>query len=100
MKKSIKSIIAFSLILSIIIALSPYYVSNTNSKAIISKECIQKDEVFEYISDIDNVRDISPCINDEDELDWYYVSKGKNQIPEGPKESIDFLKRKLCLLLR
>ena len=31
-------------------------------------------------------------INDNGELNWYYVSKGKNQTPEPAKESIGFLK--------
>ena len=93
MGKFIKALIALVLILSAIIGLLPCYVDNTNSKVVISNQCIQNDETFEYISDINNVREISPCINDDDELDWYYVSKGKNQIPEEPKESIDFLKQ-------
>lgn len=29
--------------------------------------------------------------DDKIELNWYYVQRGKNQIPEGPKESISFL---------
>jgi|GEM_PF-1426703 len=92
MKKSVKSTIALYLILNVIIHLQPFYSCNINNKAIFANERFQKYNVFEYISCINNAREAFPCINDTDELDWYYVSKGKDQIPEGPKESIDFLK--------
>jgi len=92
MKKLIKSTIAIYLILNTTLPVSSCYAGNINSKNICANEYFQKDYAFEYISHIDNARDTAPCINDETELDWYYVSNGKNQIPEGPKESIDFLK--------
>jgi len=92
MKKLIKSTIAFYLILNTTLPVSSSHAGNINSKNICANECFQKDYEFEYISRVANSRDTAPCINDDTELDWYYVSKGKNQIPEGPKESIDFLK--------
>lgn len=92
MKKSIKSIIALSLILNISI-ISPYkYAYSTEDEDIDSNECFQEDGVFGDISDLDNIRDIFSSFSDEDELNWYYVGKGKGQTAEAPKESIDFLK--------
>ena len=78
MKKSIKATIILFLIINLVVALLPFHLTNANHKC---------------ISDIINIRDTFPCINDDDdELDWYYVSKGKDQIPEGPKESVSYLK--------
>ena len=57
-----------------------------------ANECFQEDGVFGDISDIDNIIDIFSSFSDEDELNWYYVGKGKDQIAEAPRESIDFLK--------
>ena len=91
MKMSTKSAITISLIISIIISLSPIYIY-ANNKCIDTNECFQKHKVFGDISNVNNTKDNSASIGDEEELDWYYVSKGKNQIPEGPNESIDFLK--------
>jgi peptidoglycan-N-acetylmuramic acid deacetylase len=92
MKKNIKSITTIFLILSLIITLQSSYKCNARSEYFYVNECFQKYEVFGDISDINNIKDISASIGNDDELDWYYVSKGKNEIPEGPKESIDFLK--------
>ena len=99
MKKSIKSTIALSLILNLIIALPSRYASATSNEDIDANECFQEDGVFGDISDIDNIRDIFSSFSDEDELNWYYVGKGKDQIAEGPKESIDFLKENAAYYL-
>lgn len=92
MKKSIRSAIALSLILNLIVISPPKCVSATSVEDIDANECFQEDGVFGDISDIDNIRDIFFSFSDEDELNWYYVGKGKDQIAEAPRESIDFLK--------
>lgn len=92
MKKSIKSILAVSLVLNLVIAYPPRFASATSAEDIEANECFQEDGVFGDISDIDNIRDIFSSFSDEDELNWYYVGKGKDQIAEGPRESVDFLK--------
>ena len=92
MKKSIKSIIALALAANLIGIAPPRIVKATEEEDIDANECFQEDGVFGDISDIDNIRDIFSAFSDEDELNWYYVGKGKDQIAEGPKESVDFLK--------
>lgn len=92
MKKSIKSIIALALAVNFAGIVPPRAVNATEEEDIDANECFQEDGVFGDISDIDNIRDIFSAFSDEDELNWYYVGKGKDQIAEGPKESIDFLK--------
>ena len=92
MKKSIKSAIALSLIVNLIVISPPKYVSATSNEDVDANECFQEDGVFGDISDIDNIRDIFFSFSDEDELNWYYVGKGKDQIAEAPRESVDFLK--------
>lgn len=42
-------------------------------------------------NDFSDDTDIPIFTNDQGELNWYYVGKGKDNIAEGPKESIDFL---------
>ena len=92
MKKSIKSAIALTLLVNLIVISPSQYVSATNNEDADANECFQEDGVFGDISDIDNIMDIFFSFSDEDELNWYYVGKGKDQIAEGPRESIDFLK--------
>jgi len=92
MKKSIKSAIALSLILNLIVISPPKYVSATSNEDVDANECFQEDGVFGDISDIDNIIDIFFSFSDDGELNWYYVGKGKDQIAEAPRESIDFLK--------
>lgn len=92
MNKSIKSIIALSLIVNLNVIFSPQYVSATSNEDITANECFQEDGVFGDISDIDNIREIFSSFSDEDELNWYYIGKGKDQIAEAPRESVDFIK--------
>lgn len=92
MNKSIKSIIALSLIVNLSIIFVPQYVSATSNEDIDINECFQEDGVFGDISDIDNIREIFSSFSDEDELNWYYIGKGKDQIAEGPRESVGFIK--------
>ena len=92
MNKTIKTIISLSLILSLNIVFpskKPNAISNNEEAA---DECFQEDGVFGDILDIDNIRDIFYSFSDEDELNWYYVGRGKGNIAEAPKESSNFLK--------
>ncbi|KAI3347096.1 delta-lactam-biosynthetic de-N-acetylase [Clostridium botulinum] len=53
----------------------------------------KEDEVEEFIEFEENkVKDIFSLFSDQGELNWYYVGKGKDNVAEGPKESVDFLK--------
>lgn len=99
MNKSIKSIITLSLVLNlfaIVPSKSANAISDDDNN---SNECFQEDGVFGDILDIDNIRDIFSSFSDEDELNWYYVGKGKDQIAEGPKESVSFLKENSAYFL-
>ena len=92
MKKNIKSAIALSLILNLITVFPHQYVRAANNEDVDANECFQEDGVFGDISDIDNIIDIFFSFSNKDELNWYYVGKGKDQIAEAPRESVDFLK--------
>jgi peptidoglycan-N-acetylmuramic acid deacetylase len=92
MKKSIKSAIALSLSLNLILISPPKYVSATSNEDMDANECFQEDGILGDISDIDTIRDIFSSFSNDNELNWYYVGKGKDQIAEAPKESVDFLK--------
>lgn len=92
MNKSIKSLIALSLAINLITLVPQKPAIATSDNETDSNECFQEDGVFGDILDIDNIRDIFSSFSDEDELNWYYVGKGKDQIAEGPKESVSFLK--------
>jgi peptidoglycan-N-acetylmuramic acid deacetylase len=92
MNKSIKSIVALSLALNLVAVAPPNAALAIGNDEIDSNECFQEDGVFGDILDIDNIREIFSSFSDEDELNWYYVGKGKDQIAEGPKESVGFLK--------
>lgn len=92
MKRSIRSIIALALAVNLVGIAPPRLVKATEDEDIDVNECFQEDGVFGDISDIDNIRDIFSTFSDEDELNWYYVGKGKDQIAECPKESAGFLK--------
>lgn len=91
MKKFIKSTIALSLTLSVFTPLHHIHTKNLSNNYINTNGFFKKAEMFNTISVISNIHNISSS-KDDDELDWYYISKGKNQIPDAPRESIDFLK--------
>jgi len=92
MIKPINFTIALSLILNLLVISPPQYVYATSDEDINADECFQEDGVFGDITDIDTIREIFSSFSDEDELNWYYVGKGKDQIAEAPRESINFLK--------
>lgn len=99
MKKSIKSIIALSLVTNLVIASSPKFAKAADTKDTDANECFQEDGVFGDISDPDNIVDIFSTFSDEGELNWYYVGKGKDQVAEPPKESASFLKENSAYFL-
>lgn len=99
MKKSLKVTIALSIAMNLALSSLPQYVNAMNDTDSSISECFQEDGVLGDISDIDNVRDIFSIFSDEGELNWYYVGKGKGQIAEGPKESVDFLKENAAYYL-
>jgi peptidoglycan-N-acetylmuramic acid deacetylase len=91
MKKSMISIITLCLITNLT-AISPVKFASASDNTTNANECFQDEGVLGDISDIDNIREIFSNFSDEDELNWYYVGKGKDQVAEGPKESVGFLK--------
>lgn len=92
MNKFLKVVITSSLIITFTLSsmLKPVKASSEADNSI--SQCFQEDGVLGDISDIDNVRDIFSFFSDEGELNWYYIGKGKDQIAEAPKESVNFLK--------
>lgn len=99
MRKSLKSIIAFALILNSITFSPIKYANATNTKTTDTNKYFDEDQIFEDFSDTHNTKDIFSSFNDESELNWYYVGKGKGQIAEGPKESASFLKENSAYFL-
>lgn len=92
MRKYLKFTIASSLAMSLALGSLPHCTYATDDEENSINECFQEDGAFGDITDIDNIRDIFSFFSDEGELNWYYVGKGKDQIAEGPKESVGFLK--------
>lgn len=72
MNKLCNHIISTSLLLSLSISLLPKYYANASNSSI------------SLVS--------QNMASDSGELNWYYVGKGKDNVAEGPKESISFLK--------
>lgn len=94
MNKIIKYILAFSLSLSITsnltIPISVHAVNNTDN--IYTEEYFLDDGALGDIADMEDLQDIFTFSNDQSELNWYYVGKGKDNVAEPPKESESFLK--------
>lgn len=76
--------LAFSLLFSI-----PSYGFNQDINDDIPQ--IEENTLGDFNDFADDI-DIPISTNSQSELNWYYVGKGKDNIAEGPKESIDFLK--------
>lgn len=99
MNKYLKIPIMLCLIISLSIGFIPKF-SNASSDADSNiDECFQEDAILGDIYDIENVSDIFSFFSTEGELNWYYMGKGKNQVAEGPKESVDFLKENAACYL-
>ncbi|OOM77693.1 delta-lactam-biosynthetic de-N-acetylase [Clostridium sp. BL-8] len=92
MNKSLKSTIALALTLNLTAFSPSKYVNAASDEAAQTEGYFEETGVFGDISDIDNIREIFSSFSDEDELNWYYVGKGKDKIAECPKESAGFLK--------
>lgn len=94
MNKILKYILAFSLSLSITsnltIPISVHAVNNTDN--IYTEEYFLDDGALGDIADMEDLQDIFTFSNDQSELNWYYVGKGKDNVAEPPKESESFLK--------
>ena len=67
--------------------------ANANSKKL-NKDNMQEIKEFEVFQEFDDpkIRDIFSLFSEKGELNWYFVGRGKDQIAEGPKESLSFLK--------
>lgn len=79
MSKLCKKIISSSLMLSLCIGVFPKY----------SSHAYNLNNNVTYKTTTENSK---TDVNEKQELNWYYVGKGKDNIAEGPKESISFLK--------
>ncbi|WP_069680093.1 delta-lactam-biosynthetic de-N-acetylase [Clostridium taeniosporum] len=86
MKKYYKNLI-LSLLISVLTINS--FVIPINATPKDSKDN-KKEEFIEFEKNI--VTDIFSFFSNKGELNWYYVGKGKDNVAEGPKESLDFLK--------
>lgn len=92
MKKSIKTILCLSMIISSNICYIPKTISAESSSTSSVSECFQEGSILGDISDINNIQEIFSLFSEKGELNWYYVGKGKDNIAELPKESAGFLK--------
>ena len=94
MNKLIKYTLAFPLSLSLALNITtPTYAYSSNIQHNIYRDKYFLDDgALGDISDIEELQDIFTFSNDQGELNWYYVGKGKDNIAEPPKESISFLK--------
>ncbi|MGN0145056.1 MAG: delta-lactam-biosynthetic de-N-acetylase [Clostridium sp.] len=93
MSKMLKYTLAFSLSLSIssnlVIPISAYSVHSVND--IYDEEYFLEDGALGDIYDMEDFEDTFTFSNDQGELNWYYVGKGKDNPAEPPKESASFL---------
>ncbi|GAA0075908.1 hypothetical protein UT300005_02860 [Clostridium sp. CTA-5] len=67
--------------------------ANANSKKL-KKDKVEEFQEFEVFQEFEDpkIRDIFSLFSEKGELNWYFVGRGKDQIAEGPKESLSFLK--------
>lgn len=94
MNKTLKYTLALSLSLSITTNIvTPISASTyTGTDNIYSEEYFRNDGALGDIIDMEDFQEIFTFSNDKNELNWYYVGKGKDNIAEPPKESAEFLK--------
>lgn len=99
MNKMLKYILAFSLSINIsgniivpVCADSSSYNYNAYTDSIYTEEYFIDDGALGDIADIEDFQDTFTFTNDQGELNWYYVGKGKDNAAEPPKESASFLK--------
>ncbi|WP_294153429.1 delta-lactam-biosynthetic de-N-acetylase [uncultured Clostridium sp.] len=98
MNKMLKYILAFSLSINIAGNLIvPVYANSSSDSYSIYNDNIYTEEYFMDdgalgdIADIEDFQDTFTFTNDQGELNWYYVGKGKDNTAEPPKESAAFL---------
>ena len=99
MNKMLKYILAFSLSINIAgnLIIPVYADSSSNIDSIYTdniytEEYFMDDGALGDIADIEDFQDTFTFSNDQGELNWYYVGKGKDNAAEPPKESAAFLK--------
>ena len=93
MNKMLKYTLALSLSLSITAnVITPISASTSvGTDTIYSEEYFMNDGALGDIADMEDFQEIFTFSNDQGELNWYYVGKGKDNIAEPPKESASFL---------
>lgn len=101
MNKMLKYTLALSLSLSITAnVITPISASTSvGTDTIYSEEYFMNDGALGDIADIEDFQEIFTFSNDQGELNWYYVGKGKDNIAEPPKESASFLQENAAYYL-
>lgn len=92
MKISYKKIILTFMVFTLVANFLPIR-ANANSKKL-KKDKVEEFQEFEVFQEFEDpkIRDIFSLFSEKGELNWYFVGKGKDEIAEGPKESLNFLK--------
>lgn len=101
MNKMLKYTLALSLSLSITAnVITPNSASTSvGTDTIYSEEYFMNDGALGDIADMEDFQEIFTFSNDQGELNWYYVGKGKDNIAEPPKESASFLEENAAYYL-
>ena len=101
MNKMLKYTLALSLSLSITAnVITPISASTSvGTDTIYSEEYFMNDGALGDIADMEDFQEIFTFSNDQGELNWYYVGKGKDNIAEPPKESASFLEENAAYYL-
>lgn len=101
MNKMLKYTLALSLSLSITAnVITPISASTSvGTDTIYSEEYFMNDGALGDIADMEDFQEIFTFSNDQGELNWYYVGKGKDNIAEPPKESASFLQENAAYYL-
>lgn len=101
MNKMLKYTLALSLSLSITAnVITPISASTSvGTDTIYSEEYFMNDGALGDIADMEDFQEIFTFSNDQGELNWYYVGKGKDNIAEPPKESTSFLEENAAYYL-
>ncbi|WP_294371315.1 delta-lactam-biosynthetic de-N-acetylase [uncultured Clostridium sp.] len=93
MNRTLKYLVAFSLFINFSSSIAmPAYASFNNSEKIYNEDYFSDDGALGDLADFEDFEDIFTFSNDQSELNWYYVGKGKDNPSEPPKECLNFLK--------
>ncbi|WP_244834860.1 delta-lactam-biosynthetic de-N-acetylase [Clostridium sp. BJN0001] len=75
--------------------------ANSSAVEACDDECVINDDIIGDLKDAEDLDSIfSAAINPKGELNWYYVSKGKGNPSECPRESFSFLKENDAFYLK